>query len=244
MRRLRVVSWNVGRLYTPTNNNRLDSADVPQVAATLHELDPDLALLQELVDQDQLRALESRLPGFNGRLAERCRYDRKVAVLARERLEPTFEQHVLEPTGRGLVAVGFSVGRSRGVAHPVHFDVFNQRRRRQQAEALSQLLDARSDALVIAGGDFNLDPDWAARLGNRLDSGTFAMLAERFPTAPLTPEPTLLGLLRVDHLLVRGALMRCCHLRVSPGRRLPLGDHDPLIADVDLHEVDVAHGGT
>src|SRR5438876_7229074 len=103
MRRLRVVSWNVGRLYTPTSNNRLDPADIPQVARTLYELDPDVVLLQELVDDRQLSALTGRLGGYVGQLAESCSYDRHVAALVRETLEPRFEQDVLEPTGRGLV---------------------------------------------------------------------------------------------------------------------------------------------
>ena len=240
MRRLRVVSWNVGRLYTRSNNNRLAVEDIPQVARTLWELDPDVALLQELVDGEQLAALTARLSGWSGALAERCRYDRKVAVLVRERLQPVFEQHVLEPTGRGVVAATFSLGGGRrGVAHPLHFDVFDKRRRRSQAEAIAAITDGRREPLLIAGGDLNLDPRVARRLDDPLDTGTFALLAERFPDAEAPHEPTLLGLLRVDHLLVRGPLVRARYIRVSPGRRLPLGDHDPVVCDVEL-QVDAA----
>jgi endonuclease/exonuclease/phosphatase family metal-dependent hydrolase len=245
MRYLRVVSWNVGRLYTPTNNNRFDLADVPRVVGTLWELDPDVALLQELVDEGQLSALTAGLPGFRGALAERCRYDRKVAVLVRERLEPAFEQHVLEPTGRGVAVATFDVGRGRrAAAHTLHFDVFNKRRRRSQAEALLRLVDARVEPLVIAGGDLNLDPQLADRLRDPVDAGTFALLAERFPVpGPPPGEPTLLGLFRVDHVFVRGREILSRRLRVSPRRRLPLGDHDPVVCDVEL-QVDRAAAGT
>jgi endonuclease/exonuclease/phosphatase family metal-dependent hydrolase len=234
MRRLRVVSWNVGRLYTPTSNNRLDTRDLPKVSRVLDEIDPDVALLQELVDESQLAALLAALPAHDGRLAERCRYDRHVAVLVRRRLEPAFEQHLLERTGRGLVSATFDIGGARGSAHPLHFDVFDRSRRRWQAEEVAALTDGRGEGLTVIGGDLNLDPELAARLGNE-DARTFGLLAERFEDAGRGSGPTLLGLLRVDHLLVRGPRVRRTWSSVSPGRRLPMGDHDPLICDVDLH---------
>jgi len=239
MRRLRVVSWNVGRLYTPTSNNRLDDADVPRVARVLDELDPDVALLQEFVDERQLARLLALLPGYAGAMSTRCIYDRHVAALARTDLQPAFEQHLLEPTGRGLVLVTFSVGdgegdAARGAALPVHFDVFDRRRRRSQAEAVLALADARAEELVVVGGDFNLDPELAARLGDELDVGTYGLLADRFHEAGRAAGPTLFGFLRVDHLLARGHRLERLRTRVSPGRRLPLGDHDPLVCDLTL----------
>jgi endonuclease/exonuclease/phosphatase family metal-dependent hydrolase len=240
MRRLRVVSWNVGRLYTPSSNNRLADADLPQVARVLHELDADVVLLQELVEERQLAELCVRLPAYAGRLAEKCRYDRHVAVLARRALEPAFEQYVLEDTGRGLCAVTFSVGHGRrGAAFPVHFDVFDRARRRSQAEEIRALTDGRQEALVVVGGDLNLDPEWAGRVGSALDVDTYAMFGAQFAEAGLPAGPTLLGLFRVDHLFVRGSGLSRLHTRVSPGRRLPMGDHDPLVGDVEL-SVDAA----
>ena len=240
MRRLRVVSWNVGRLYTPSNNNRLDDADLPKVARVLYELDADVVLLQEVVTEPQLKELLARLPAYDGRLAEKCRYDRHVAVLAKRALAPGFEQYVLEDTGRGLCAVTFSVGDgARGVAFPVHFDVFDRSRRRSQAEDVLALSEGRPEQIVVVAGDFNLDPEWARRLGVAIDVGTYALFASRFREAGLAAGPTLLGLFRVDHLLVRGARLLRLHTRVSPGRRLPMGDHDPLVGDVELR-VDAA----
>jgi endonuclease/exonuclease/phosphatase family metal-dependent hydrolase len=232
MRRLRVVSWNVGRIYTPTDNNRLDDADIPRVVRVLDELDPDVILLQEVVDRRQLDWISSRLQGYAGALAGDCLYDRHVAALARTRLQPAFEQHRLEPTGRGLVAVTFSVGDDRGVALPCHFDVFDRRRRRSQAEGVLALAQARAEAVVVVGGDFNLDPALAAALGNAIDIGTYRLLTDHF--LENGREPTLFGFLRVDHVMARGAAVERTYTRVSPGRRLPLGDHDPLILDVEL----------
>jgi endonuclease/exonuclease/phosphatase family metal-dependent hydrolase len=234
MRRLRVVSWNVGRLYTPSDNNRLDGRDVPRVAQVLDELDADVALLQELVDQSQLAALLARLPEHEGRIAERCEYDRHVAILVRRRLRPAFEQHLLMRTGRGVVSASFDVGAERGSAHPLHFDVFDRRRRRAQAEEIAQLTDGRDEAFTVIGGDFNLDPELAQRLDSE-DAVTFGLLLRRFRDAGRGAGPTLLGLLRVDHLLVRGRKIARTWSAVSPNRRLPMGDHDPLICDVDLN---------
>jgi endonuclease/exonuclease/phosphatase family metal-dependent hydrolase len=234
MRRLRVVSWNVGRVYTPTSNNRLDDADIPRVARVLDELDPDVVLLQEFVHPGQLAELLAHLPWYAGAMSERCLYDRHVAALARADLAPRFEQHRLEPTGRGLVLVTFSVGEERGAALPVHFDVFDKQRRRSQAESVLELVDARAESLVVVGGDFNLDPDFAARLGDGVDVGTYSLLADLFLEAGRAAGPTLFGFLRVDHLMARGAAVGKIVTRVSRGRRLPLGDHDPLVTDVEL----------
>jgi endonuclease/exonuclease/phosphatase family metal-dependent hydrolase len=156
-----------------------------------------------------------------------------VAAIARASLAPEFEQHLLEETGRGLVAVTFTVRRARAMALSVHFDVFDRARRRDQVQAVAALVDARAEPLVAVGGDFNLDPDFSARLGHP-DADTYRILAERLPHGARAVEPTLIGFLRVDHLLAGGPLIARGYSRVSPGRRLPMGDHDPLIADLHL----------
>jgi endonuclease/exonuclease/phosphatase family metal-dependent hydrolase len=233
--RLRVVTWNVGRLYTPSHNNRLDDADVPRVARTLTELEGDVVLLQELRDERQLRGIVdgARALGYIGELAAGCGYDRHVAILVRHRLGPAFEHHVLAPTPRGVAAATFSVGDSaRALVMAVHLDVFAKPRRRVQIEALTALTDERDEQLVVLAGDFNLDPAWAAGVGDALDAGSWALLASRFTDAGRAAGPTLLGLLRVDHVLARGPLASAV-TRVSP-RRLPLGDHDPVVCDLEL----------
>lgn len=235
-RRLRVVSWNVGRLYSPTHNNRLDDADVPAVAAVLSELHPDVILLQELIDQRQLTALRSRiaprLGDFAGAIATRCGYDRHVAALARAELLPQFDEALLGQTTRGVVGVRFTLEDGFvGAALSAHFDVFSAERRAEQGEALAQLFEARPEPLVVAGGDLNLDPSFAAGTHNLLDVRTFARMTREFVDSGRDSGATLLGVFRVDHLFVKGAAQTV--LRVSP-RRLPLGDHHPLVLDVDV----------
>jgi len=240
-RRLRVLTWNVGRLYSPRHNNRLDDADVPAVARILGELDPDVALLQEIVDAQQLQALIARMAeergAFCGAFAQYCVYDRRVAVLVRAERAPAFEELSLGGTGRRAMLASFDVADGvRGAAISAHLDVFSPRRRADQAWALAQLAEDRAEPLVVAGGDFNLDPRWAAGTNNAEDLRTFARLTRQLVDAGHAAGATLIGLLRVDHLLVRGAARTVA--RVSP-RRLPLGDHHPLVLDVDL-DPDVA----
>jgi hypothetical protein len=100
-RRLRVLTWNVGRVYSPSHNNRLDDADIPRVARVLAELDPDVALLQELIDERQLRALRvllHRAGEFHGAIAQKCIQDRRAALLVRAERAPAFEEHPLGVT--------------------------------------------------------------------------------------------------------------------------------------------------
>src|SRR6266496_2719013 len=127
-RRLRVLTWNVGRVYSPSHNNRLDDADVPRVARVLAELDPDVALLQELIDERQLRALQvllHRVAEFRGAIAQKCVQDRRAAVLVRAERAPLFEEHTLGATRRSMMAATFALGPGvRGAAISAHFDVF------------------------------------------------------------------------------------------------------------------------
>jgi endonuclease/exonuclease/phosphatase family metal-dependent hydrolase len=236
-RRLRVVTWNVGRLYSPRHNNRLDDADVPAVARVLAELDPDVALLQEVVEAAQLERLAALLAHgavaqFNCAIAKQCVYDRRVAALVRAEREPRFSEHAIGWTGRAALVADFALADGRrAAAIAAHLDVFSPERRADQGAALAELADGRDEPLVIVGGDLNLDPALAAAAGNRRDVATFTRLTRNFTDAGRDAGGTLLGLFRLDHLLVRGA--RSSLARVSP-RRLPLGDHHPLVLDVDV----------
>lgn len=226
------MSWNVGRLYTPTGNNRLAEADVFRVARSLRALEADVILLQEVASKAQLGRLLDLLPGYDGRVAERCGYDRHVAALARVALKPAFEQHRLEPTGRGLVAVTFELGSLRGAAHAVHLDVRQQLRKRSQVEAILAIAARRPEAVVILGGDFNTDPVWAKRLRMSVDAASFDRLAGGFDDAGRDAGPTAMRLLRVDHIFVRRPIEQPMTMRVEHRPRLPLGDHAPIVLDV------------
>jgi endonuclease/exonuclease/phosphatase family metal-dependent hydrolase len=224
-----LVTWNVGRFYTPTHNNRLDDEDIPRVAALLAELDGDVVMLQELVDGLQLRALLARgRHQYLGAVAGDCDYDRKCALLVRKSLEPRFEHHALQPSRRGTVLARFAVQGVGVAALSVHFDVFDRERRRSQAEALVRITDGCDEPLVIVAGDFNYDPRWGR---DEVDRGTWDILTHRFRDAGAAIGPTLLGMMRIDHILVRGSWRPSCRV-LPPTRRLPLGDHDAVVCDL------------
>jgi endonuclease/exonuclease/phosphatase family metal-dependent hydrolase len=233
-RRLRVLTWNVGRVYSPSHNNRLDDADIPRVARVLAELDPDVALLQELIDERQLRALRvllHRAGEFHGAIAQKCIQDRRAALLVRAERAPAFEEHPLGVTRRSMMAATFDLAPGvRGAAISAHFDVFSRHKRAVQGAALAELAESRAEPLVVAGGDLNLDPSFAAGTHNGQDVATFARMTRELEDVGRAAGATLLGMLRVDHLFLRGGVRPAA--RVSP-RRLPLGDHHPLVLDVD-----------
>ncbi len=226
-----MMSWNVGRMYTPTGNNRLADGQVVRVADGLRELDPDVVMLQEIATADQFTRLVALLPGYEGRMATECSYDRHVAALVRVELSPTFEQHRLEPTGRGLVAATFDLDGVRGAAHAVHLDVRQQHRKRSQVEAIMRIAANRSEAFVALGGDFNLDPVWARRLRMSIDAGSFDLLAAAFDDTGRLAGPTAMRLLRLDHVFVRRPPDRRFAVHVAHRLRLPGGDHAPVVLD-------------
>jgi endonuclease/exonuclease/phosphatase family metal-dependent hydrolase len=156
-------------------------------------------------------------------------------VLVKKHLSPEFEQHRLAPSSRGVVLARLDVNGVRAAALGVHFDVFNQQSRRRQAEAVARITDGRSEDVVLVAGDFNFDPVWAHGVDQPVDRGTWQLLTERLHDAG-HEGPTLMGLLRIDHVLVRGGAPRA---RVVHRRRLPLGDHDPVVCEVDLPAVAV-----
>jgi endonuclease/exonuclease/phosphatase family metal-dependent hydrolase len=84
----------------------------------------------------------------------------------------------------------------------------------------------------VLAGDFNLDPVWASRLRIRSEVATFDRLREGYVDAARAAGPTLLGLLRVDHVLIRKPPPGSWRAHVARDRRLPRGDHAPVVLDV------------
>lgn len=233
---LRVVTWNVGEVYWPWHGNQLQDGDVDSVIAGLDALDADVVLLQELGHEGQLRRLERDghgRPRYLGAVPAGCGYDRQVAVLVRPALAPTFCEHRLAPTSRGIVEARFRVGGRAVRALCLHFDVFRPARRLAQARAVLALLRAGSATLTVAGGDLNYDPEAARRLGSRDDEAVEAALAGVLRDVAVHSGPTLMGLLRVDRLFAGGAALGEVRVRVS-SERTPIGDHAPLVCDFML----------
>ncbi len=232
---LRVVTWNVGEVYWPWHGNQLKDRDVEAVIDVLGAIDADVVLLQELAHEGQLARIASMrdaTPRYAGGLPLRCGYDRHVGVLVRAQLRPRFEHELLAPTRRGVVWAQFELAGLCVRAFSLHFDVFQPARRLQQARTAGALI-GEPGALVIAGGDFNYDPEASRRLGRELDHATEAALGSRLVDVAPDSGPTLVGLLRVDRMFAGGSALLGSRASVYPGR-LPLGDHAPLVCDLAL----------
>jgi endonuclease/exonuclease/phosphatase family metal-dependent hydrolase len=236
-----VLTWNVGEVYWPWQGNMLKDHDLGIVAAALAELDPDVVLLQELASQEQLDALTAGSP-WVGALPTCCGYDRHVAVLVRRSLAPSFVEHLLAPTRRGLVEARFDLGGARVRALALHLDVFARERRLEQARTAAAILGAEPADLLVIGGDFNYDPAASARLGYADDLAAEAGLAAHVIDVAAECGPTLVGLLRVDRILAGGRALRDASARTT-SHRTPLGDHAPLVADLRIDLAVAVDGG-
>ncbi|MEO6952521.1 MAG: endonuclease/exonuclease/phosphatase family protein [Polyangia bacterium] len=225
------MTWNVGEVYWPWNGNQLKDADVEVVARVVAALDPDIVLLQELLDERQLRTIAGR--GYASQLAQACGYDRHVGVLVKSRHEPRFSDHLLSPTTRGVVEAQLTLDGLEMRAFSLHFDVFNRPRRLAQVHCAAAIIGGGSSQLTIAGGDFNYDPVASARLGYTEDLESEAALGVHLSDVATDSGPTLVGLLRVDRLLARGDMIASTRSFTST-ERTPLGDHAPLVCDLAL----------
>ena len=218
-------------MYWPWNGNQLKDVDVVVVARVLAALDPDIVLLQELLDERQLRAIAGR--AYAAELAQACSYDRHVGLLVKSRHEPRFIDHLLSPTARGAVEARLTLDGVDTRAFSLHFDVFNRPRRLGQVQAAAAIIGAGSSALTIAGGDFNYDPVASGRLGYTDDLAAEAALGRLLSDVAVDSGPTLVGLLRVDRVLARGSMIASSRSHAST-ERTPLGDHAPLVCDLVL----------
>ena len=224
--RLRLMSWNIGRIYLP-GDSRANDRDLQHVAQVVHELNPHILAVQEVRDRAQLGRLVSALGrSWRGMLPE-DRYDRRAALLLR--LDGEFFQL---PTSSGRIAQAARVrlpgGRSIVVAS-VHLDAFNPPRRLQQAEEILAGALSQGDAEVFLAGDFNLDPAIASE--NSLDHRVYGLLTRSLSDAAAGQGGTTLDARRLDYVLYRSDHVRCKRAWVLRDRLIGRMDHHPLIAD-------------
>jgi endonuclease/exonuclease/phosphatase family metal-dependent hydrolase len=240
---VRVVSWNLfhgrddppeplGRLVWPGERRGRDYVQVnrslvDEFAATLSELDWDVALLQEapprwlaplrratgasaaasvLTSRNQLAPLRAALADWNPDLIA-SHEGGSNQLLARPPWqigETRFHTLARRPERRRLVWARLTAGDGvRLCVANLHASAVGDHSRAAHEAVAAAELCARwsGDDPLVLGGDFNLRP--------REHPWAFAELRERFGLAPATADDA------VDHLLVRGAEV------VDPPRRLP-----------------------
>jgi len=232
---LRLLTWNIGRVHLGRRINRMfrhdsraDDDALAHVAHTIVETSADVVSLQELVSREQLDQLMAHLgAGWTAGMGAAAGGDRAVALLVRLGGRParlgTVElgggRNAETAAGDGWIAVG------------VHFDAFRRRVRKQQAEGLVRFVDTREEDTVIVAGDLNIDLRYPLHAAAS-DRAFMGALGRTFRDLGKGKGYTVMGRRRLDYVFVRGG--RAAEAKVLRKKRVPLGDHDPILAHIHL----------
>lgn len=234
---LRVLTWNIGRLHLGARLNRwlgLDSraaaGALPHVAEVVGRSGADVVALQELADREQAERLARLLgPGWSAYAAEREACDRRVALLVRGALGPSYAT-VDTAGGRTMATAQVRAGGAGWAIASVHTDPFDGEVRQAQLRAAAAWARAQGGTALLAG-DLNLDPH-DPLVPQPRDEATYRELARELSDLGALAGPTALARRRIDYVLGReGVVGRACVLRRM---RVRLGDHDPLVAELRL----------
>ena len=238
--RLRLLTWNLGRLHFGSLINRLlrlDSratdAALGHVAAVIERSGADVVALQELTGASQLDRLAARLDGeWSAATPDGERGDRCVGLLVRGRFQPRFAS-IETPTGRNTQTASLRVvdDGERWTVASFHLDAFDDRARDAQVRQLLAWASARPESALVLAGDLNIDlAHPAARRAH--DPATVEALNAALDDLGRHAGATCLGGRRLDYVLARRAVVGW--VEVLRRRRVPLGDHDPLLAHLEI----------
>ncbi|MEW6225273.1 MAG: endonuclease/exonuclease/phosphatase family protein [Chloroflexota bacterium] len=252
--RLRVVSWNIRR------GGRRRRA---LLARVLHDLAPDLTLLQEAIDPEVVASLAEAADA----VVVAATPGRSVAVLARERIGPVDVRRHAMPGARDVVEAVFPDLELRVVAVHLSAGLSGRPERRRVAEVDRLLAIAEPppgpDRTMIAG-DLNAIapgelpvvsrlPMWirfalrvdggigTAAVGRVLAAGYTDAFRHLDPDDPGATMPALAPTVRLDYLMLgRGLVPGIAGCRVGVGEPSLLAaasDHLPVALDLDLAPV-------
>lgn len=249
--RLRILTWNVGKIFLPFDRRAADSRasddDLAHIAQVVRDSDPDVVALQELKDREQLDRLLDRLGGgYVGTVPDREVNDRRVAVLARKRWPdglpaedldkaPLFRT-VTTSTGRSAAAVSLPVaGGARALIVSVHLDAFDRDLRRVQAEEIVDWANRQPEPELFLCGDFNFDYDFLqGQAADHPDLQLYRLLARSFEDLGRAAGLTTILARRVDYIFARTSGVEVREVRVIPGKRRALMDHEPVVGSFEI----------
>jgi endonuclease/exonuclease/phosphatase family metal-dependent hydrolase len=232
---LRVLTWNVGKIYLGKQvDSRAADQDLARIATVIRRAKPRLCALQELRDDAQLARLLGELgPGWAGHMSDREINDRRAAVVVREEPGVTFSQ-IVTSTGRAVAVARLPCGARQLSFASVHLDAFSPRLRRTQAEELLDWASRTADRDVILAGDFNFDADFLAmHEPENTDLGVYHLLTAHFEDAGHGGPGTTIYDRRLDYQFFRGRL-RSRSIHVVDGESANLMDHLPVLVDFEL----------
>ncbi|MBI5480678.1 MAG: endonuclease/exonuclease/phosphatase family protein [Deltaproteobacteria bacterium] len=251
--RLRILTWNVGKIFLPFDSRAADSRasddDLAHIAHVVHETAPDVVALQELRGREQLdRLLDLVGAGWVGSVPEQEVHDRRVAIIARAPardggspagLGPggglTFRS-VVTSTGRSAAAVSLPVaGGARALVVSIHLDAFDRDRRRVQAEEIVDWANRQPEPEVFLCGDFNFDYDFLqGQAAEHPDLNLYRFMSRTFEDLGRAAGLTTILARRVDYIFARTSGVQAREVRVIPGKRRSLMDHEPVVGSFEI----------
>jgi endonuclease/exonuclease/phosphatase family metal-dependent hydrolase len=246
--RLRILTWNVGRVFLPFDQRAADSRasdeDLAHIAQVVRESNPDVVALQELKGREQLdRLLDLVGGGYVGAVPEREINDRRVAIMARApardggagEAAPIFRT-VTTSTGRSAAAVSLAVdGGARALVVSIHLDAFDRDLRRVQAEEIVDWANRQPEPELFLCGDFNFDYDFLkVQASDHPDLQLYRLLSSSFEDLGRKAGLTTILARRVDYIFARTSGVEVREVRVIPGKRRALMDHEPVVGSFEI----------
>jgi endonuclease/exonuclease/phosphatase family metal-dependent hydrolase len=232
---LRVLTWNVGKIYLGKQvDSRAADQDLARIANVIRQAHPRVVALQELRDAAQLSRLLIELgPGWVAHMSDREVNDRRVAVVVRDEPGVSFSD-VVTSTGRAIAIARLPCGARQLSFASVHLDAFSTGMRRTQAEEILDWAGRLLDRDVILAGDFNFDADFLAlHEPENTDLGIYHLLTAHFEDAAHNGRGTTIVDRRLDYQFFRGRL-RPRAVDVLVGKSTSLMDHLPVLVDFEL----------
>lgn len=222
---LRILTWNIGKLYHARWDSRASDDDLGHVAQVIAQLDPDVVALQELTGPAQIGRLASLLGRRWRAKAPEDLYDRRAGLLTR--LPVSF---VKLPTSSGRIAQGATVtkGKVTFAVASVHLDAFNAKRRLLQAEEIVAGMERLGQRDFVIAGDFNFDASLVDR--GSADNRLYRFLTQQAVDAGLGAGVTSVISRRLDYVFYRkGGRVSHAEAQVVRDKRVNIMDHDPLL---------------
>ena len=236
---LRLLTWNIGYAELE-NDTRAHTKDMPAIAETIIQTDPDAVALQELTGTEQLNVLLSLLQDrYRGAVAQQGRDDRFEAVLVKDkgaRFTPVAagDRYALAATFRPFADAPEVLLLSS------HADAFNAARRRGYTEALVDWARARQrSGKVFIAGDFNFELN-AAKETNlytdnlKHDSESYSYILRYFHDLGREAGDTAINDRRIDYIFGPGTGVQVRHAEVLRTAAVGRMDHWPLLVEVGL----------
>ena len=229
----RVMTWNVGG--SKDSGRPLIDTQIDHVASVIRSLNPDLAMLQEIRDDAQVRRLLETL-GKGWQVVTSHGPGRRLAVLCqRGQLTPWETGR----TSRFMLATIYQSSHKQAIfVCNVHANAYSAKRRnRLLGQATMPLILLKNRAVGILAGDLNLDIDLDKRRDlftddEHLDVQTYNYIARHMTDAAAHAGSTAEPDRRLDYIFVSPNALGVVQAGPWKGHRIGDMYHDPVVADL------------